>query len=48
MKAGDQLSARAPVLKAQFDAIDVLNYRPSFEQACLRAATFLESLPARA
>lgn len=43
-----QLSARAPVLKAQFDAIDVLKYRPSFEQACLRAANFLESLPAQA
>ena len=44
----DQLSARAPVLKAQFDAIDVLKYRPSFDQACVRAATFLEGLPARA
>ena len=42
-----QLAARGSVLKAQFDAIDVLKYRPSFDQAALRAATFLEGLPAR-
>ena len=41
-----QLSERATVLKAQFDAIDVLHYTPSFEDASVRAKRFLESLPA--
>lgn len=40
-----QLSARATVLRAQFQAIDVLNYRPSFDGAARRSATFLEALP---
>jgi predicted nucleotidyltransferase component of viral defense system len=41
-----QLGERAAVLKAQFDAIDRLQYTPSFEQAAARAKSFLESLPA--
>ena len=41
-----QLATRGPILHAQFDAIDSLKYRPSFDQAALRSATFLESLPA--
>jgi predicted nucleotidyltransferase component of viral defense system len=32
------------VLKAQFDAIDVLDYRPSYEQATDAASTFLMQL----
>ena len=40
----DQLSQRATVLRAQFNAIDVLQYRPTFDGAAVRAATFLESL----
>jgi hypothetical protein len=42
----DQLSTRAAVLKAQFDAIDVLKYRPVFEAAAARAERFLVGLPA--
>lgn len=37
----DQLATRASVLSAQFDAIDVLKYRTTFDQAANRAATFL-------
>ena len=42
----NQLAERATVLKAQFDAIDVLQYTPSFEESTARAKGFLESLPA--
>jgi hypothetical protein len=42
----DQLAHRAEVLEAQFDAIDVLQYRPTFKEAAARAVSFLESLPA--
>lgn len=41
----EQLAGRAPVLEAQFNAIDVLKYHPTFDQAAIRAATFLEGLP---
>ena len=41
----DQLGSRAAVLRAQFDAIDTLDYRPSFDEAVERAITFLRSLP---
>jgi Nucleotidyl transferase AbiEii toxin, Type IV TA system len=40
-----QLASRATLLKTQFEAIDALNYRPSFDQAAQRAAQFLLSLP---
>ncbi len=43
----NQLATRGSILKAQFDAIDTLKYRPDFDQAALRSTTFLESLPAR-
>jgi predicted nucleotidyltransferase component of viral defense system len=43
----DQLAHRADVLAAQFSAIDVLQYRPTFEQAAARAVRFLKSLPAK-
>lgn len=39
-----QLASRAVVLKAQFVEIDVLNYRPSYDEAAQRATTFLRSL----
>jgi nucleotidyltransferase AbiEii toxin of type IV toxin-antitoxin system len=41
----NQLDERSTVLKAQFDAIDVLRYTPTFEDAAARARVFLESLP---
>jgi hypothetical protein len=41
-----QLEERETVLRAQFDAIDVLNYRPAYDDASARAKAFLESLPA--
>ena len=40
----NQISSRAAVLKAQFSEIDVLNYRPSCDEAAQRAVTFLGSL----
>ena len=40
----EQLSTRAAVLKAQFDAIDVLKYRPTFADAAVRAERFLAGL----
>jgi hypothetical protein len=42
-----QLSSRAPVLKAQFDAIDRLKYRPTFEAAAQRCVDFLNAIPVR-
>lgn len=38
------LEARREVTKAQFEALDVLDYRPSFDQCCSRSREFLESL----
>lgn len=38
------LVERKAVLKAQFDAIDVLRYRPSFESAAARAEAHLREL----
>jgi hypothetical protein len=40
----NQMDKRKHVLKAQFEAIDVLDYRPSYEQAAVLATTFLMSL----
>jgi hypothetical protein len=42
----EQLARRATVLRAQFDAIDALQYRPTFDEAAARATRFLERLPA--
>jgi predicted nucleotidyltransferase component of viral defense system len=39
-----QVDQRKPVLKAQFEAIAVLDYRPSYERAAESAAAFLNSL----
>jgi hypothetical protein len=39
-----QVDQRKLVLKAQFDAIDVLDYRPSYEQAADAASAFLMQL----
>lgn len=39
-----QIASRATVLKAQFSVIDVLNYRPGYDEAAQRAVTFLDSL----
>lgn len=39
-----QLASRRKVLKAQFEAIDTLDYRPTFDEAFARAAKFLDSL----
>ncbi len=40
-----QLCTRDAVLRAQFQAITVLNYRPTFDAAVQRATSFLRSLP---
>lgn len=42
----EQLQSRGDVLRAQFEAIDTLGYRPEFERATRRASDFLRSLPA--
>jgi predicted nucleotidyltransferase component of viral defense system len=39
-----QIASRSVVLKAQFAEIDVLNYRPSYDEAAQRAIKFLVSL----
>jgi predicted nucleotidyltransferase component of viral defense system len=39
-----QLKSRSAILKLQFEAIDVLSYRPSFDDAASRAAQFLSGL----
>lgn len=39
-----QLALRRKVLQAQFEAIDTLDYRPTFDDAFKRAAEFLGSL----
>lgn len=40
-----QLQSRSRVLQAQFEAIDVLQYRPTFSEAVQRATRFLSGLP---
>jgi predicted nucleotidyltransferase component of viral defense system len=40
----EQLHDRRALLKAQFDAIDSLNYQPSYEESLTRAQEFLNSL----
>jgi hypothetical protein len=40
----EQLSQRAAVLRAQFDAIDAMKYRPTFDEAARRATEFLVAL----
>jgi predicted nucleotidyltransferase component of viral defense system len=44
----EQLHVRRTVLKAQFDAIDFLDYQPSYEDSLARAEEFLNSLPSGA
>ena len=39
-----QITGRAEVLKMQFAEIDVLNYRPKYDEAVQRATIFLRSL----
>jgi hypothetical protein len=39
-----QLASRRKVLQTQFEAIDTLDYQPSFDEAVARAAEFLNSL----
>ena len=39
-----QLASRRKVLQAQFEAIDTLDYQPSYDQALLLAQDFLHSL----
>nr|WP_295783275.1 nucleotidyl transferase AbiEii/AbiGii toxin family protein [Rhodoferax sp.] len=39
-----QLESRRRVLQAQFEAIDTLDYRPTFDDAFARAVEFLNSL----
>jgi predicted nucleotidyltransferase component of viral defense system len=40
----EQLQSRSEILKLQFEAIDALTYRPSYEEAAKRAAEFLRDL----
>ena len=39
-----QIASRAALLKTQFSEIDVLNYRPGYDEAVQRVTTFLDSL----
>lgn len=41
----DQLHTRSDVLRAQFEAIDTLQYHPTFDEAAARATGFLQGLP---
>lgn len=41
-----QLRSREAVLRAQFEAIDAMQYRPTYEQCVTRAERFLRGLPA--
>ncbi|WP_293430339.1 nucleotidyl transferase AbiEii/AbiGii toxin family protein [Piscinibacter sp.] len=41
----DQLHSRSDVLRAQFEAIDTLQYRPTFDEAAARATGFLQGFP---
>lgn len=40
----EQILSRTHVLKPQFEEIDVLNYRPTYEEAAERATNFLSDL----
>jgi hypothetical protein len=40
-----QLSERAAVLQAQFEAIDAWEYQPAFQDAAQRCEEFLQALP---
>lgn len=40
-----QLRSRAAVLRAQFDAIDAMRYRPTYDDCVARAERFLSGLP---
>jgi predicted nucleotidyltransferase component of viral defense system len=40
----EQLHSRSGILKLQFEAIDVLTYRPTYEDAARRVAEFLSDL----
>jgi len=40
----EQLQSRSGILKLQFEAIDALAYRPTYEEAVKRAAEFLSNL----
>lgn len=40
----EQILSRTHVLKPQFEEIDVLNYRPTYEEAAERAVRFLSNL----
>lgn len=40
----EQLASRRQVLQAQFEAIDTLDYQPSFDEALSQASNFLKSL----
>lgn len=42
----DQIVAREAILRAQFEAIDVMKYRPTYDEAATRALHFIKSLPA--
>lgn len=42
----EQLHSRTDVLRAQFEAIDTLRYRPTVDDAAARATAFLRGLPA--
>jgi hypothetical protein len=41
-----QIQQRRAVLGAQFEAIDALGYRPTYDEAVDRASRFLKQLPA--
>ncbi len=40
-----QLANRVPILESQFNAIDKLDYRPTFKEASMRVSEFLRKLP---
>lgn len=40
----EQIASRATILKMQFNEIDTLHYKPSYEEAARRATQFLNSL----
>jgi hypothetical protein len=40
----ERVSYKTAVLRAQFDAIDALKYRPTFDEAARRATEFLVAL----
>jgi hypothetical protein len=40
----EQLQSRSGILRLQFEAIDVLSYKPTYEEAAHRASEFLSDL----